>query len=317
MKSEELRLVVLSLQLLILHSPFFINPMLSPELLHGLRNLSLAARQAAEGFLNGAHASRRHGAGMEFSQYRPYQPGDDLRRLDWRLAARSDRYYLRESEVDTSLTVHLLLDASASMNHRDDNGLTKLDYARLLLAALAYLAQQQGDAVGLTILAPGGLRHLPARADTRQLPRIYHALETAEATGNFPDAATLAPLTARRQRALTVCVSDLYEESSEINALLTRLRATSGDVLLLHLLANNELNFKYKGSVTLRDLESGKTLQLDADQQRPVYQRQLAEWLRDTAQAARRQGFDYHQLSTAEPLDQAMREFLRRRNSSS
>ncbi|RZK52806.1 MAG: DUF58 domain-containing protein, partial [Hymenobacter sp.] len=114
--------------------------LLTPELLFALRNLPLAARQAAEGFLAGAHASRRHGAGMEFSQYRPYQPGDDLRRLDWRLAARSDRYYLRESEVDTSLVVHLVLDASASMNHRDDNGLTKLDYARLLLAALAYLA---------------------------------------------------------------------------------------------------------------------------------------------------------------------------------
>ncbi|HEX8506719.1 MAG TPA: DUF58 domain-containing protein [Hymenobacter sp.] len=290
--------------------------LLTPEHLHHLRNLSLAARQAAEGFLNGAHASRRHGPGMEFSQYRPYQPGDDLRRLDWRLAARSDRYYLRESEVDTSLTVHLLLDASASMNHRDDNGLTKLDYARLLLAALAYLAQQQGDAVGLTILAPGGLRHLPARADTRQLPRLYHALETAEATGHFPDAATLAPLTARRQRALTVCVSDLYEENSEINALLTRLRATSGDVLLLHLLANNELKFTYQGAITLRDLESGQTLQLDADQQRPHYQRQLEQWLRDTAQAARRQGFDYHQLNTAAPLDYAMREFLRRRQNS-
>ncbi|MEJ7662800.1 MAG: DUF58 domain-containing protein [Hymenobacter sp.] len=104
---------------------------------------------------------------MEFSQYRPYQPGDDLRRLDWRLAARSDRYYLRESEVDTSLVVNLVLDASASMNHRDDNGLTKLDYARLLLAALAYLAQKQGDAVGLTILTPQGLQHYPARADTR------------------------------------------------------------------------------------------------------------------------------------------------------
>ncbi|MBF9237314.1 DUF58 domain-containing protein [Hymenobacter sp. BT683] len=291
--------------------------MLSPEILHGLRNLSLAARQAAEGFLNGAHASRRHGAGMEFSQYRPYQPGDDLRRLDWRLAARSDRYYLRESEVDTSLTVHLLLDASASMNHRDDNGLTKLDYARLLLAALAYLAHQQGDAVGLTILSPGGLRHLPARADTRQLPRIYHALETAEAAGHFPDAATLAPLTARRQRALTVCVSDLYEDDSEINALLTRLRAVSGDVLLLHLLADNELKFNYKGAVTFRDLETGRTLQLDADQQRPVYQQQLQAWLQVTAQAARRKGLDYHQLSTAEPLDQAMREFLRRRNASS
>lgn len=287
--------------------------MLTPEHLHALRNLSLAARRATEGLLNGAHASRRHGAGLEFSQYRPYQPGDDLRRLDWRLAARSDRYYLREAEVDTSLTVHLLLDASASMNHRDDNGLTKLDYGRLLLAALAYLARQQGDAVGLTILSPAGLRHLPPRADARQLPRLYHALETAEAAGTFPDAATLAPLTARRQRALTVCVSDLYEEESEINTLLARLRAVSGEVLLLHVVASNELNFSYQDAVTLRDLETGQTLQLDADQQRPAYQQQLQAWLRATAQAARRQGFDYHQVNSAEPLDQALREFLRRR----
>jgi uncharacterized protein (DUF58 family) len=289
--------------------------LLTPELLHRLKNLSLAARQAAEGFLNGAHASRRHGAGMEFSQYRPYQPGDDLRRLDWRLAARSDRYYLRESEVDTSLTVHLLLDASASMNHRDDNGLTKLDYARLLLAALAYLATQQGDAVGLTVLYAAGLQHLPPRADASQLPRIYHALETTEAVGRFPAAETLAPLTARRQRTLTVCVSDLYEDGSEINALLTRLRATSGDVLLLHLMAQNELTFNYQGAVTFKDLETGQTLQIDAQQQRTAYQQQLRQWLRDTAQTARRQGFDYHLLDTSQPLDGAVREFLRRRNS--
>ena len=288
-------------------------PLLTPELLFALRSLPLAARQAAEGFLAGAHASRRHGAGMEFSQYRPYQPGDDLRRLDWRLAARSDRYYLRESEVDTSLTVNLVLDASASMNHRDHNGLTKLDYARLLLAALAYLAQKQGDAVGLSILSATGLQHLPARADARQLPRLYHALETVAATGAFPEAATLAPLTARRQRALTVCVSDLYEENGEITRLLARLRATSGDVLLLHLVAGNELDFSYKGAVTFRDLETGQAIQLDADQQRPAYQRQLQAWLRDTAQQARCQGLDYQLLNTAEPLDGALREFLRQR----
>ncbi len=288
-------------------------PFLTPELLFALRNLPLAARQAAEGFLAGAHASRRHGAGMEFSQYRPYQPGDDLRRLDWRLAARSDRYYLRESEVDTSLTVNLVLDASASMNHRDANGLTKLDYARLLLASLAYLAQKQGDAVGLSILGATGLQHLPARADARQLPRLYHALEAATAAGTFPQAAILAPLTARRQRALTVCVSDLYEETNEITRLLGRLRATSGDVLLLHLVAGNELNFSHKGPVTFRDLETGQTVQVDADQQRPAYQAQLQAWLRDTAQQARRQGLDYHLLNTAEPLDNALREFLKRR----
>ena len=288
--------------------------MLTPELLHALRNLPLAARQAAEGFLAGAHASRRHGAGMEFSQYRPYQPGDDLRRLDWRLAARSDKYFLRESEVDTSVTVNLVLDASASLGHPDDNGLTKLDYARLLLAALAYLAQTQGDAVGLTLLLPDGLRQLPPRADARQLPRLYHALETVAATGTFPSAATLGPLTARRQRALTVCVSDLYEEQGEISRLLSRLRASTGDVLLLHLMAGNELRFSYKGSVTFRDLETGQTLQLDADQQRAAYQQQLQTWLRDTAQAARQQGLDYHLLDTSQPLDGALREFLKRRH---
>jgi pyridoxine 5'-phosphate synthase PdxJ len=157
------------------------------------------------------------------------------------------------------------------------------------------------------------LQHFPARADTRQLPRLYHALETAEATGTFPDMATLAPLTARRQRALTVCVSDLYEENDEINHLLARLRATSGDVLLLHLVAGNELNFSHKGPVTFRDLETGQTIQLDADQQRAGYQQQLRQWLRDTAHTARQQGLDYHQLSTADPLDGALREFLKRR----
>ncbi|MCB2409264.1 DUF58 domain-containing protein [Hymenobacter lucidus] len=291
--------------------------MLTPELLHALHNLPLAAKQAAEGFLAGQHLSRRRGAGMEFSQYRPYQPGDDLRRLDWRLAARSDRYYIRESEVDTSLTVHLLLDASASMNHRDDNGLTKLDYGRLLLAALAYLAQHQGDAVSLSILHPQGLVHLPARADTRQLPRIYQTLQNTTGAGHFPAAAQLAPLLARRQRALTICVSDLYEEQTEISTLLMRLRAVAGDVLLLHLLAGNELTFSYRGAVTFEDLESGQRLQLNAEEQRAGYQQRLQEWLRTTAQTARRQGLDYYQLSTAEPLDGALREFLRRRQATS
>ncbi|UOQ73585.1 DUF58 domain-containing protein [Hymenobacter cellulosilyticus] len=291
--------------------------MLTPELLHALRNLPLAAKQAAEGFLAGQHLSRRRGAGMEFSQYRPYQPGDDLRRLDWRLAARSDRYYIRESEVDTSLTVHLLLDASASMNHRDDNGLTKLEYGRLLLAALAYLAQNQGDAVSLSILHPEGLVHLPARADARQLPRLYQALQNTTGMGRFPEAAQLAPLLARRQRALTVCVSDLYEEQGEINSLLTRLRTVAGDVLLLHLMAGNELTFSYRGAVTFEDLETGQTLQLNAEDQRRHYQEQLQQWLRTTAHTARRQGLDYFQLSTAEPLDGALREFLRRRQATS
>jgi hypothetical protein len=109
-------------------------------------------------------------------------------------------------------------------------------------------------------------------------------------------------------------VSDLYEDDSEINALLSRLRASSGEVLLLHVVARNELEFSHRGAVTLRDLETGQTLQLDADQQRPAYQASLQGWLRESATAARQRGFDYHQLSSAEPLDGALREFLRRRS---
>ncbi|QIX61711.1 DUF58 domain-containing protein [Hymenobacter sp. BT18] len=287
--------------------------MLSPEVLHALRNLPLAARQAVEGFLHGQHHSRQRGAGLEFSQYRPYQPGDDLRRLDWRLAARSDRYYLRESEVEASLTVHLLLDATASMNHQDDNGLAKLDYARLLLAALAYLARQQGDAVGLTVLHASGHQHVPPRADTRQLPRLFHALEQTTAAGRFPAPADLQSLTARAQKRLLVCVSDLYEEESEIRGLLARLRATGAEVLLLHVLAGNELRFTYRGALTFEDLETGRAVQLNADQQRAGWLSRQQQWLRETATAARRQGFDYHLLDTAEPLDQALRVFLQRR----
>lgn len=252
---------------------------------------------------------------MEFSQYRPYQPGDDLRRLDWRLAARSDRYYLRESDVDTRLTVRLVLDASASMNHADAAGVTKLAYARLLLAGLAYLAQHQGDAVGLYILSAGGLRSVPPRADAGQLLRLYHALTITTAVGVLPlDTATAGPLLSRQGNTLTIIVSDFYdlEPQSGLERLLTQLRAAGGEVLALHLLAPNELTLDYPAAATLEDLETGQRVQLDPAQS-PAYQQQLQSWLRQTEQTIRAHDLDYHRLLTDEPPAQALRTVLRRR----
>ncbi|OON70765.1 DUF58 domain-containing protein [Hymenobacter sp. CRA2] len=289
--------------------------MLDAASLLALRNLPLVARLIADGAQAGLHPSRQRGAGLEFSQYRPYQPGDDLRRLDWRLAARSDRYYLRESDVDTRLTVRLVLDASASMNHLDAQGVSKLAYARLLLAGLAYVAQQQGDAVGLFILHGAGLHSIAPRADTSQLPRLYHALTAATGTGTLPtDAATIGPLLRRQGSTLTVVVSDLYDldEASPLERLLTQLRAAGGDVVALHLLAPNEITLDYPAAATLEDLETGQRLQLDPAQ-RPLYQEQLQAWLRRTEQAVRGHGLDYHRLLTDEPPGQALRTVLRRR----
>ena len=289
--------------------------MLDAAALLALGNLALVARLLADGAQAGLHPSRRRGAGLEFSQYRPYQPGDDLRRLDWRLAARSDRYYLRESDVDTRLTVRLVLDASASMNHADAAGVTKLAYARLLLAGLAYLTQHQCDAVGLYVLGAAGLRAVPPRADAAQLPRLYHALSATTAGGALPtDAATAGPLLSRQGNTLTVVVSDFYdlEPQSALERLLTQLRASGGEVLALQLLAPNELALDYPTAATLEDLETGQRVQLDPAQ-RPAYQQQLQAWLRQTEQAIRAHGLDYHRLLTDEPPAAALRTVLRRR----
>ena len=289
--------------------------MLDAAALLALGNLALVARLLADGAQAGLHPSRRRGTGLEFSQYRPYQPGDDLRRLDWRLAARSDRYYLRESDVDTRLTVRLVLDASASMNHADAAGVTKLAYARLVLAGLAHVAQHQGDAVGLYVLGPAGLRTVPPRADAGQLPRLYHALSSTAAAGPLPtDAATAGPLLGRQGNTITVIVSDFYdlEPQSALERLLTQLRAAGGEVLALHLLAPNELTLDYPAAATLEDLETGQRVQLDPAQ-RPAYQQQLQAWLRQTEEAIRAHGLDYHRLLTAEPPAQALRTALRRR----
>src|SRR6476469_827629 len=131
-----------------------------PKILMAIRDLPLAARTAVDGFMAGIHAGTLKGEGMEFSQYRSYQAGDDLRRLDWKMFARSDRYYIRESDIETSISVRFLIDASASMDHVD-GGFTKIEYARYLTASLAYLSQLQGDAIGLYVFQNNELFSLP------------------------------------------------------------------------------------------------------------------------------------------------------------
>jgi len=154
------------------------------HILMAIKDLSLAARLTIDGFMAGINKSKVRGPGLEFSQYRSYQPGDDLRWLDWKRYARSDRYYIRESEVETSISVRLLVDASLSMEHTDGK-FTKLDYARHLAAALGWLAHGQGDALGLYVFREGEVYALPARKDAQHLARYFHQLETIEPGGRW------------------------------------------------------------------------------------------------------------------------------------
>ncbi len=229
-----------------------------------LRDLELAARQIVEGSMLGRHRSRRAGAGLEFSQYRSYQPGDDLRRVDWKLYARSDRHFVREAESETSVVVRLVLDATGSMAHEED-GVAKFDYARFLAAALALLAHRQGDALGLSILRAGRVEVIRPRRDGPQLHRVLHALERATPAGRWPTwerverAVALDPLP-----GITLVIGDLREREREVEAAVRHLTGARHEVTLFEIVGRQEREFGYRGVVTVEDLETFERLDLDA-----------------------------------------------------
>jgi uncharacterized protein (DUF58 family) len=287
---------------------------IDPKVLATIRDLPLLAKTVVQGFLAGQNQSIRRGAGLEFSQYRSYQPGDDLRQLDWKMFARSDRYYIREAEVDTSITVRFVVDSSASMAHEDINGLRKMDYARFLVASLAYLATTQGDAVGLYILHEEQLINLTPHSDNMHLQRFWHQLSEVEPQGKFPDAPAAGTLfSGTRQKELTVFLTDLYEQEDEITKLLYVLGAQRHELLLFHLMARNELDFSYSGTLTFEDLETGQTLQVSTAAQRQHYLQRLQEWLQQTEHDMRNRQIAYDLFTTDEPLDKALRTFLQKR----
>lgn len=283
---------------------------IDPKILAALGDLTLAARTVVDGFMYGVHHSRMPGAGLEFSQYRSYQPGDDLRRVDWKLFARSDRYFLRDAETDTSVTVRLVLDVSESMAHTED-GLTKLDYARLLTAAIAVLAHRQGDAVGLYALTDGDRRVVPPQRQQQHLHRLLHELEQVRASGAWPDwTAIEGVFTAGGQRGITVLITDLHERLDEIRTVAAKLTALRHEVIVLHLVGRAELDFTWHGTVTFEEYETGHRVEVDADAVRPAYLAALADDLNDLRHALEDRGVSYARFPIDEPLDLALRQYL-------
>lgn len=287
---------------------------LDPRVLGAISSLQLLAKTVVDGVMLGAHVNPVPGVGLEFNQYRGYQPGDDLRLLDWKMFARSDRYFIREAEVETSISIRLILDTSASMAHRDDNGISKLDYARYLIASLGYLAFQQGDAIGLYALNDREGAYLPPSRHRRHLYRFLRTLETRSATGVWPEWEQCAGrLSDQQRRGLLVVASDLNEHRGEILQVLSKLAGLKNEILVFHLIAANELNLPYRGPVTLEDLETGKTIQVVPDAIRESHHHALiqdADRLRDELYDKQ---IAYERLILDQPLDQALRSFLAKR----
>ena len=287
---------------------------LDPKVLLAIKDLSLAAKTTVDGFMAGIHKSNVKGTGMEFSQYRSYQPGDDLRSLDWKMYARSDRYYIRESETETSVSVRFVVDASASMDHKDGQ-FTKMDYARYLAACLAYLANSQGDSIGLYVFRDGDLFSLPCRKDHQHLSRYFYQLENIRPAGKFTEPVNYRDIFAgTHKRELLIFITDFYEDHGEISELLTSFVALRHEIILFHLMGRNELNFDFKSFHAVEDLETGDVVAINAQVDLKAYQQKLTSFIEDKKAFALNKNIFYRLTCLDEPVDKALRDFINQRN---
>lgn len=285
------------------------------KLLADLPALPLKARYLVEGYLSGQHRSPLKGHSVEFAEYRAYQPGDDLRHLDWRYYGRSDRLCVKRFEEETQLRVMLLLDASLSMDYRSDGAqMTKLDYARVVLAALATLVRRQHDAAGVGVLRHDLMAYLPARSSASHVHDVISRLGGEPAMGKCDAAFALNSLAAIiKRRAMIVIASDFYEESPGLIAALRRLRYAGHEILGLQILDPLEVDFSPAGAGTYQDAETGDRFPVSPEEVRRAYLAQFKEFQTRVSEMFREVGGDFVTLRTDESPINALGAYLAHR----
>jgi uncharacterized protein (DUF58 family) len=281
--------------------------------LMAIRNLEMRARVVVEGFWNGLHRSPYHGFSVEFTEYRPYSQGEDTRYIDWRLYARSDRYYVKKFEDETNLRCHLLVDQSRSMTY-GSVGFSKSDYARTLAATLAWFLNKQGDAVGLFTFDEQVRDYFPARHRHGHLRQLMLALER-KPEGKQTDLGDPLRRVAQlaRKRGVIVLISDLLAPADELERHLARLTAAGHELVVFQVLDPNELAFDFHSPMLFEDVESGRDYYIDPDMARADYQRRLQAHSAEIEAVCRKVGCAFHRVLTSRPLDLALVDFLRSR----
>jgi len=288
---------------------------LDPELLARVGSLELLARAVVEGFMSGLHRSPYTGFSTEFTEYRQYNAGDDLRYLDWRLLARTDRYFIKKYRADTNTQCHLLVDTSASMSYAHESSVTKLQYAQFLAASLAYLLNRQQDAVGLVAFADKVHTHVPARNRTGHMRTIFGNLSMLEAGGETHLAESLHQLAEiLTRRGIVVIISDFYDQSERLQEAFQHLRFKGHDLVAFHVLDQNELDFNFNEPVLLlEDAETQEQMPVLPDVVMSGYRERMRQHVEDMRRCAAANHVDYEMLTTKQPLDFALFSFLSRR----
>ena len=286
---------------------------IDPAALMRIQSLELRARVVVEGLWKGMHRSPYHGFSVEFSEYRAYVPGDDPRYMDWKVAARSDRYFIKKYEDETNLRCQLVIDHSQSMRF-GSAGFSKADYAATLAATLATFLMKQGDAAGLTTFADGIEEHLPARNRPGHLRRLITELERpAKASGTSLEVSIGQLAELLRKRGMICLVSDLLAPVEFLEKQLGLLGAMGHDVVLFHVMDRAEIDFTLTHAGHYRDLETGAEVFIDPAQARADYLTRLQNHRTRVRQSCERHGVEYHWCPTDEPLEAILFDFVKQR----
>ena len=284
---------------------------LEPRVLASINGLDLIAKTVVDGFVTGLHKSPDFGFSQEFAEYRAYEPGDDLRHIDWNLFARTDRMYLKRYRGETNSQLTILLDASNSMQYTSHE-VSKMNYARYTAAALFYLAiKNQRDPAGLIVFDDEVREFIRPSTRAGQLPRLLAGLEQAEprARTNFARPMKYFQELLRR-RGIVIIISDFYEEPESIVKTIEPLRFHGSEVVLFHVLDPQEIEPKLKGPSILVDLETEQRMEVVPDYVKGEYRRKIDSHIEQMRSKTKSAGMDYHLLVTDRPLDAALSEYL-------
>ena len=279
-----------------------------PTILARIGKLDLLARTVVDGFINGLHRAPYFGASIDFAEHRGYVPGDDIRRVDWRLYARTDKYFVKQYEADTNTNFSVLLDVSKSMGFTS-GGVSKLEYSCFLAACLAYLAHRQRDRVGLITFDDDIVNYVPVSA--KHFNVVLHTLDRAkpERAGNL-----ITPITKMaehfKRRSVLALISDFYEEPDVILEAIKPLRFLGNDLMVFHVLDPAEIEFKYDDASSFEDLESGEQIPVVPEALAEQYRALMKEHIDSLSTKFSEHRIDYTMLNTARPLDHALFSYL-------
>ena len=290
-----------------------ISKYLNTKILSSINNLEFLTKHIVEGFITGLHKSPFHGFSAEFSQHKPYMQGDNIRYIDWKVFARSDRYYIKQFEEETNLRCSILLDISRSMTY-GSAGISKLQYASVLAASLAYLMLRQRDATGLVLFDDEIRQSLPVKSIPVYIKEIIQVLDTIKSGTDTNITNALHSIADKiKRRGLIIIISDLLDEPSKVLSGIKHLQYNKHEIVVFHIVDDMEIDFNFKGEIIFEDLESNHKIKTDSRYIRQEYLKEFHKQ-RDFYKSKFYESYvDYNILRTSEPVENGLTQYLLRR----